>query len=181
MLSARAVADSGNSLVAKGCSGSRSSSGSASFAAWWQALTRRPDGVRAPPSPTRFARGEGEEGRARTEGQPGACDCGTAFGSGEVPVATFNAHVTDYGEQRFLIQVHSGLELLLYRGCIVPVSSMRIRFNPPGEPERIIEPTLSVEIAREIVLRNLRAVSCGHVRNGHPGAADRYGGGQGAY
>ncbi len=74
---------------------------------------------------------------------------------GEVLHADFNAHVEHYGDGRFLILINRGLELFIYRLCIVLVASMRLRFAPGGQQSAVIEPTVSMPRARAIVYENL--------------------------
>ncbi len=77
---------------------------------------------------------------------------------GEAPDPIFNAEVQDYGKQRYLILVQSGLELFLYRIACVIVASMRLRIGALGSGQIVLEPELDMDAARSIVMRNIEGV-----------------------
>ena len=86
----------------------------------------------------------------------------TAIYIGEIPDPVFNAGVRDFGEERFLIGIQSGLELFLYRIAVVVAGSMRLRIGPSGPEQTVLEPEIEMETARSIVTRNIRAVFRGN-------------------
>ena len=77
---------------------------------------------------------------------------------GEAPDPIFNAEVQDFGKDRFLILVQSGLELFLYRIACVIVASMRLRIGASGPEQTVMEPEIDMDAARSIVIRNVDGV-----------------------
>jgi hypothetical protein len=81
-----------------------------------------------------------------------------AIGIGEVPDSTFNAEVRNFGRERYLILIQTGLELFLYRIALVIVASMRLRIGPPAARQIVLEAEINMETARSIVSRNIEAL-----------------------
>lgn len=77
---------------------------------------------------------------------------------GEVPDPTFNSGVHDFGDERYLILVQTGLELFLYRVSLAIVGSMRLRVGAAEEKQIVVEPELDMAAARSIVRRNVESL-----------------------
>ena len=73
----------------------------------------------------------------------------------------FNAEVRDFGRERYLILIQTGLELFLSRISLAIVASMRLRIGMPSADQLVLEPEIDMDTACGIVSRNVEALFLG--------------------